>query len=236
MSNFWNEELNSGYYDLILENGLKRKRSIQANWHNITLLKISKFLKKDTEHLDYACGPGTLIGKYSKANSLGVDLSDKQITYAKNKYGERNFVYNKDFDFNKYQNQFDVISIIGLFEFLSDKEILDLLTNLKIMLKPAGKIVASTLNFNSYLKILLYFQYSFGKVNYKNEHINHIEFTKMQNLLERTDYSSFKIEKFMNIGVSFSIFKNSLGVKAHDFIEKLFNKNFGALIFIELNN
>ena len=58
----------------------------------------------------------------------------------------------------------------------------------------------------------------------------------MRNLLERTDYSSFKIEKFMNIGVSFSIFKNSLGVKAHDFIEKLFNKNFGALIFVELNN
>ena len=115
MSNFWNEELNSGYYDLILENGLKRKRSIQANWHNITLLKISKFLKKDTEHLDYACGPGTLIGKYSKANSLGVDLSDKQISYANNKYGERNFVYNKDFDFNKYQNQFDVISICLLY-------------------------------------------------------------------------------------------------------------------------
>ena len=139
-------------------------------------------------------------------------------------------------DFNKYHNQFDVISIIGLFEFLSDQEILDLLTNLKIMLKPAGKIVASTLNFNSYLKILLYFQYSFGKVNYKNEHINHIGFTKMRNLLERTDYSSFKIEKFMNVGVSFSIFKNSLGIKAHDFIEKLFNKNFGALIFVELNN
>lgn len=236
MNNFWDKELNSGYYDLILENGLKRKRSIQANWHNITMLKMSKFLKKDLEHLDYACGPGTLIGKYSKANSLGVDLSDNQISYAKNKYGEKNFIFNRDFDFTKYKDEFDVISIIGLFEFLSDQEILDLLTNLKIMLKSDGKIVASTLNFNSYLKILLYFQYRFGKVNYKSEHINHLGFKKMQNLLDKTDYSSFKVEKFMNIGVAFSIFKNSLGVKAHDFIEKLFNKNFGALIFVELKN
>ena len=32
----------------------------------------------------------------------------------------------------------------------------------------------------------------------------------MQNLLDKTDYSSFKVEKFMNIGVAFSIFKNTI--------------------------
>ena len=69
MSKFWSNDLETGYYDKILVNGLKKNRGIQANWHNITFQRIKKYLSKEIEHLDYACGSGSLIGLYSSANS-----------------------------------------------------------------------------------------------------------------------------------------------------------------------
>ena len=60
MNEFWNEELPPGYYDNILEKGLKLNRGIQANWHNQTFLKIKSLINFDDFHLDYACGPELL--------------------------------------------------------------------------------------------------------------------------------------------------------------------------------
>ena len=40
-------------------------------------------------HLDYACGPGTFIGNYKLNNSIGVDISLKQINFANEKYFDK---------------------------------------------------------------------------------------------------------------------------------------------------
>ena len=56
MNNFWESELEAGYYDKVLEEGLKKNKGIQANWHNITQLYVRKYIKNDSNHLDYACG------------------------------------------------------------------------------------------------------------------------------------------------------------------------------------
>ena len=34
------------------------------------------------KHLDFACGPGTFIGNYLSLDSIGVDISVKQINFA----------------------------------------------------------------------------------------------------------------------------------------------------------
>ena len=85
MNEFWNNELQPGYYDHVLERSLKNKKDIQGNWHEITFEKISFYLIKNKKHLDYACGPGTLIGRYSNSDSIGVDISENQIKYAREK-------------------------------------------------------------------------------------------------------------------------------------------------------
>ena len=36
MNEFWIEDLEAGYYDKALNNGLRKKRGIQSNWHNTT--------------------------------------------------------------------------------------------------------------------------------------------------------------------------------------------------------
>ena len=72
MNEFWIEDLEAGYYDKVLNNGLRKKRGIQSNWHNTTFKKVSDHIKNEV-HLDYACGPGTFTGIYTNSKSICVD-------------------------------------------------------------------------------------------------------------------------------------------------------------------
>ena len=83
MSNFWDEQFPHDYYDKNLLKGLSINRGLQSNWHNITFLLVKKNIKTNANHLDYACGPGSFIGLYLENNCIGVDISKKQIEYAK---------------------------------------------------------------------------------------------------------------------------------------------------------
>ena len=98
MNEFWEKDLSSGYYDEIVKKGLVSKKGVQSFWHLTTLNKISHYLVKDLVHLDYACGPGTLIGLFSKSHSTGVDIAAKQINFASSNYSHKgDFYQTKDF-------------------------------------------------------------------------------------------------------------------------------------------
>ena len=164
MNEFWNHEINVGYYDKIVKIGINKKRGARAYWHITTLKTIKKYLLKNLIHLDYACGPGTLIGKYSNSISTGVDLSKKQIEYAKKNYFEKGtFLTTNEFNFEDYEDQYDVITLLGLIEFLNNDEINNLFVKLNKLLKNEGKIVLTTPNFSGIMKILEFLQ------NYKKE-------------------------------------------------------------------
>ena len=46
MSKFWKETIPEGYYDISTQEGTKNGRSIQTNWHHITLQSKKKNQKK----------------------------------------------------------------------------------------------------------------------------------------------------------------------------------------------
>ena len=71
MSEFWNDELSVGYYDKIVNEGFQNKKGVRSYWHISTLNKVLEFINTNSSHLDYACGPGTLIGLSSCNNSMG---------------------------------------------------------------------------------------------------------------------------------------------------------------------
>ena len=86
----------------IVKKGLVSKKGVQSFWHLTTLNKISHYLVKDLVHLDYACGPGTLIGLFSKSHSTGVDIATKQINFASSNYSHKgDFYQTGDFTFSK---------------------------------------------------------------------------------------------------------------------------------------
>ncbi len=232
MTEFWNEDLPSGYYDKILLEGLERKKGIQSNWHNVTFLEVSEYFRKDIKHLDYGCGPGTLIGNYSICKSIGVDISDQQIKFALNKYGEKSkFLTLSEFE-EKHQEylDFELITIIGLFEFIADDEILRILDMLYKKLTPDGKIIITTPNYKSNMKYLEKVVNIFGTVGYKNQHINRFNERKFLNLISNSEFKVKEIKRILNFGIFFSIFSIRVGILMNTFIKKYIFKKNGYLL------
>ena len=231
LNDFWENRIDAGYYDRILEEGIIRGRGIQPNWHHSTFSYVKKFIKREDIHLDFACGPGTFIGKYSSGESIGVDISKKQIEYAANKYGHAgNFVTNEEFDFSIYQNYFDKITIIGLFEFLNDDEILLLLDDLYFILKDNGTILLTTPNFKSLMSVFEKIVNLITQVNYKNEHVNKFNKIKMNNLLTKSKFKSVKVIKILNLGVFFGLLGFDISNRIQNIIYKFNRHKSGYLL------
>lgn len=231
-NNFWDNSIPIGYYDLS-HNGTNNSSKIQSNWHHISYTRVAKYLKKNINHLDYACGPGTLIGLYSQSNSIGYDYAKLQIEYANNKYKN----YDSEFTFDEkkiFNRKYDVITIMGLFEYLEDIEILNLLNKFKDSLSKNGKIIITTPNYNSFIRILEMISNSFGSVNYSKVNINKLTKKRLLQIISKTDYKINKIQKFLNFGVLFSVFSLKTGIKVENFISNIFNNFFGYLMFVEI--
>ena len=234
MNKFWEDQLDAGYYDIVLTNGLRKKRGIQSNWHNTTFKKVSDYIKNEV-HLDYACGPGTFTGIYTNTKSICVDISSKQINYGKEKYADKAEFFTLDnFNFDNYQNYFEVITVLGLLEFINEDESVELINGLYNLLKPGGRIIVTTVNFRSTISLLEKIQSLLTNVQYSNQFITKHNVITLEALLRETKFNHFQIQKYMNFGIFFSIFGHKVANNIQKLIEILFNNFFGYLLFATL--
>ena len=235
MSEFWENKIQTGYYDKIVKEGLLKNKGIQPNWHIQTFKEIAKCINNDDKHLDFACGPGTFIGLFGNGNSIGTDISANQIDYAKDNYSTKGtFLYLKEFDYNSYQNNFDVITVLGLIEFISDNEIINLLDKLFTCLKPGGKLVLTTPNYGGGMIILEKLINLLGKTDYKNQHTNRFNKNRLKKLLSQSSFNNPKITKFMNFGIFSSLFSFKVAEDLISFVGRIFNDFFGFMLKVEL--
>lgn len=235
MDNFWDKVLPADYYDRILNTGLAKNRGIQSNWHNITFLKVKSRMNLKGQHLDFACGPGTFIGSYLSLDSIGVDISENQIDFAINKYSSKGNFYKLDnFNFDEFQNKFDMITVIGLLEYLDEKELNSLLVKLYGVTKKGGKILFTTPNYRSSMFFLEKIANIVSSVNYTATHKTRYNYKLLHERFDQLSLGQFKIIKFLNFGIFFSIFSLSIGKSATSLIEKIFQNKVGYLFLIEL--
>jgi 2-polyprenyl-3-methyl-5-hydroxy-6-metoxy-1,4-benzoquinol methylase len=235
MSEFWNENLDIGYYDKILTTGLKNNRGIQANWHNLTFLKVKKYLNSNIKHLDYACGSGTLIGVYSEADSIGYDISSRQVVYANTNYKQKaNFYMTDELDYLKNENKYDVITVLGLLEFLSTEDNIDIINNLHGLLKPNGKLILTTPNFTSTMFLLEKIVNLIGGISYENQHISKLNKAKLEKLLNKTKFKIINVDKFINFPVFLSFISIKFATPLNNLIEKVTFNKCGYLLMAEL--
>jgi len=230
--NFWDNYIEEGYYDLNFRIGLKKNKGIRSNWHKITFEEVKNNLNQDSKHLDYACGPGTFLGHYIKKEAVGYDASKKQVQYATNNYPTHKFTW--DLKEVKKNYPYDSISVIGLIEFLSDKEISELISNLKSILKPGGDIIFTTPNFTLSMRFVQWLFDFKSELNYKSVTIN--KHTK-KSLLKKdflSEFESVEVYKILNLGIIFSIFNHKIGKFFHKIFYDLFNKSFGLLLVIKV--
>ena len=235
MTNFDYENIPIGYYDDVLQKGLSNGKGIQANWHNKKFLSVYELIQNYKVHLDYGCGPGTFIGNYSRLESVGVDISEIQISFAKKKYGTNfEFFNTSQIEQENFNKKFDVITSIELIEHLTDEEILKLLDDLYDLLDEGGILVLTTPNFSSTYSLIELAVNIFGKVSYKEQHINKFNKSRLLELLNQSNFEKIEICKIMNYGIFFSIFSIKFALKINDFFENLFNNNLGFLFLVQL--
>ena len=237
MTKFWSDIIEPGYYDRALKNGKLLDRNVQSVWHHTTFSKISKKINKDDYLLDYACGPATFTGQYLNQNQkpLCVDLSVSQISYASKRYSDKGIYKDiSEFNFDDYFDKFDVITCLGLFEFISTEEGIKLLNKFYKMLNKDGKLFITTPNFKLSMLILEFFLNRFGSLDYSKEYKSRYVPKTLRRMISNTEFKINTFEKYMTPMVFLSIFGNKIGIKTNKYLQKLTFNKYGYLLFVHL--
>lgn len=234
-NNFWEEKLIQGYYDKVLKKGLKKNRGLQAAWHHTIFLKSAKEISIDSLHLDIACGPGTFIGNYVNAKSTGIDIAEKQIQYAKKNYSNKGDFYESNiFLDNNYKKKFNVVSSIGLVEFLSEKEIKIFIDDVvENKLKKNGYLILTTPNYNIVMRILGRLVNIFSPLSYESVTITKFNKRNLQTLLDTLGYE-YEIKKIVNLGIFLGVLNIGIAVKINDLISKLIKYRYGFILMAKI--
>jgi SAM-dependent methyltransferase len=93
--------------------------------------------------LDVGCGPANVLAYLPAVDYTGIDLNEKHIAYARQRYGDRGrfIVGNAADDLKQEEKSFDLINVSALLHHLADSEAVSLFSSLKRLLKPNGRIV-----------------------------------------------------------------------------------------------
>lgn len=232
-SEFEYESIPVGYYDKMFTEGLKVNRGLQFSWHYLKFKTVKEHFPEYSSHLDIACGPGTFIGNFLDKKSIGLDISDNQINYAKNKYSSlSNQFYIKDMnkEFNDEKN-YDVITLLEFIEHISPEEVNDLLLKCMNKLNKNGKIIITTPNYRGLWLLLEKIVSFMGPVDYKQQHINRYTKKRIENEMI---YENITVNKYINFGIFLSFVSTNLGLKAHKIVSRIFNKFFGYSLLITI--
>ena len=228
------ESIPIGYYDKIFTEGLKVKRGLQFSWHYLKFKTVKTHFPEYKTHLDIACGPGTFIGNFLDNRSTGLDISNNQISYAKNTYTSlSNQFYLKDMNKEfKDEKNYDVITLLEFIEHISPEEVNSLILKCMDKLNKNGKIIITTPNYRGLWLLLEKIVSIVGPVNYKLQHINRYTKNRVEKELK---FENLTVKKYINFGIFLSIFDTNLGLKVHEIISKIFKNFFGysLLIMIE---
>jgi SAM-dependent methyltransferase len=93
--------------------------------------------------LDVGCGPANVLAYLPPVDYTGIDLNEKHIAYARQRYGDhgRFMVGNAADDLKQEEGSFDLINVSALLHHLADNEAISLFTSLKRLMKANGSIV-----------------------------------------------------------------------------------------------
>ena len=182
--NFWENSVNEGFYDKTITDGLKSNRDIQSQWHDITYKNVLKKIDQNSKLLDYACGSGTFLGRYLLSEGYGTDIVDKQVDYANKFYGDNNkFFYLTNENIIKH-SPYEVVTILGLLEFLNDYEIKETFDVLKEVIKKDSKIIITTPNYGSFMKFIEKIANKVGDVDYSSVNVSDFNERKLYKILK----------------------------------------------------
>ena len=220
-----------GYYDLLHN----KSNGVQSKWHCLKFLKFKNSLLPSEKHLDIGCGPGTFIGNYTYGNSFGVDIALPQIKFAQENYGSKGqflkITPNEPLPFE--EQTFDTISLIELIEHLNDKDVFNLLIEIKRLLKKDGRLLLSTPNYGSAWPILEKIVNLIGGVSYEDQHINHFNKYRLKELLQKVGFQKINVESYLFTAPFFASINWRFSDLIHKHEPKWITRKIGFLLFAQ---
>jgi len=115
---------------------------------------------KDAAILELGCGYGRYLRDLEKlgySDISGIDISEEQVSYAKEKLQLKNVTHGDALEFIKNsQKKYDTILMLDVMEHLSSDYALDLATEIFRCLKPGGRFILQVPNAMCPLQPLLY--------------------------------------------------------------------------------
>jgi ubiquinone/menaquinone biosynthesis C-methylase UbiE len=215
------DRIERGYYDEVMNVGT----GAQSKWHELKFKKLYRMigLENPKKLLDIACGPGTFISRLPNIiDCYGVDIAEKQIDYANQKFGKKNaqFLKCKNATYPFDDGTFDVITSIEFIEHISRDSCRQNMIEMKRCLKKGGKLFLTTPNYRSMWPILEYIVSFLTKENYIEQHITHYNRVSLERMLEECGFVNVKVGTYIFLSPFFSYLSSSLSNRLFDFEEK----------------
>ncbi|HEX3443877.1 MAG TPA: class I SAM-dependent methyltransferase [Chthoniobacterales bacterium] len=185
-----------GFYDHVFQ----RNRGIQCKWHHHKFRRIVQEIGNVSNHLDFGCGPGTLISLLPKAiSAVGVDIAASQLAYAEQHYAAQNreFVRIASSSLPFADQSFDSISCVEVIEHLELSLSTSIFSEFVRVLKPGGKLIVTTPNYGSLWPLIEVMVNRLSNVSYKEQHITKFRHKSLDRLLKGSRFSSAHVTSFM---------------------------------------
>ena len=185
-----------GFYDEVFQ----RNQGIQCKWHHHKFRRIVKEIGNVSRHLDFGCGPGTLLNLLPKGiSAVGVDIAAPQLSYAEQHYAapNREFIRIDSSQLPFADQSFDSVSCVEVIEHLELRHSTAIFSEFRRVLKPSGKLVVTTPNYASLWPLVEVMVNRFSGVCYEEQHITRFRHASLDNLLIETGFSTAQVTSFL---------------------------------------
>ncbi len=167
------KKVKDDYNKIAVEFGATRDKL----WPEFYFLK--KYLKNGDKVLDLGCGNGRLYELFKELSSqdknikyIGIDISENLIKEAKKRYPEAEFYTGDALNLDFPEKEFDIVFFMAAFQHIPGEELrLQVLDNIKKILKPGGYLIMSNWNLWQRQYLPLFFKYSLKKIFKPKEEI-----------------------------------------------------------------
>jgi 2-polyprenyl-3-methyl-5-hydroxy-6-metoxy-1,4-benzoquinol methylase len=187
-----------GFYDEVFQ----RNRGIQSKWHHHKFRRIVQEIGIVGKHLDFGCGPGTLIHLLpARISAVGVDIAASQVSYAEQNYAgpEKQFIQIESSELPFADATFDSITCIEVVEHLELKLTREILKEFSRVLRPGGKLILTTPNYGSLWPLIEIVVNRLSDVSYEEQHITKFRRPNLYTLLRETGFSAVTVTTFMSV-------------------------------------
>ena len=205
-----------GHYDLVFRRG----RGVQSKWHHLKFQRVAREVQGHRRVLDVGCGPGTLLGMLGPEHeSVGVDITARQIDYADEVYGapHRSFFACALDQLPADLDPFDAVTAVELIEHLPQDLTENTLAEAVARRRAGGKLVVTTPNYRSPWPLVERAVDRLGDVEYYVQHINKFTRPRFRSLMEGLGLREIQVRAYL----AWAPFSAALGWRTADLVARL---------------